>query len=248
MDPASALPFVDPQVGNLLLGLLLTPDALALAYALAASWAFTRMVETGRAATPSVFVLVETQRREWMYRMADREPRMVDAQLIADLRRGAAFFASTVILMVGAGAALLSNLDPLQSLVDRLELARTPNVTWEVKILVVLLWLASASVNFIWSHRLFGYVIVLFGAMHRPAHPGVRRQADRAADLGTAASRHFRRGIQQLYFAAAGMFWLLGPGALALAATVALYLLRSREYSMSARRALEPVETDDAPD
>jgi len=173
---------------------------------------------------------------------------MVDAQLIAELRRVASFFASTVILMLGAGAARSCNLDPLETLADQLELARTPNVAWEVKILVVLLWLVSASVNFVWSHRLFGYVIVMFGAMHRPDRPAVRRQADRAADLGIAASRHFRRGIRQIHFAAATMFWLLEPGAPALAATIAVYLLRSREYAASARRALEPVETDDAPD
>src|ERR1700727_3361318 len=46
-------------------------------------------------------------REVWIRRMLDREARMVDMQLLASLQNGTAFFASTSLLAVGGGLALL---------------------------------------------------------------------------------------------------------------------------------------------
>src|ERR1700684_4679358 len=46
-------------------------------------------------------------REVWIRRMLDREARMVDMQMLASLQNGTAFFASTSLLAVGGGLALL---------------------------------------------------------------------------------------------------------------------------------------------
>jgi len=40
-------------------------------------------------------------RRDWMREFRHRENRIFDAQIIASLRQGSAFFASTAILAIG---------------------------------------------------------------------------------------------------------------------------------------------------
>src|SRR5450756_852018 len=46
-------------------------------------------------------------REIWIRRLLDREARMVDMQVMASLQNGTAFFASTSLLAVGGGLALL---------------------------------------------------------------------------------------------------------------------------------------------
>src|SRR3978361_897542 len=46
-------------------------------------------------------------REKWIRRMLDREARMVDTQIMSSLQNGTAFFASTSLLAVGGGLALL---------------------------------------------------------------------------------------------------------------------------------------------
>ena len=46
-------------------------------------------------------------REVWMQSMLDREMRMVDAQIIAALQNGTAFFASTSLIAIGGALTLL---------------------------------------------------------------------------------------------------------------------------------------------
>src|SRR5258708_24708577 len=55
----------------------------------------------------SLSARMNVYREIWVRRMLDREARMVDMQIMASLQNGTAFFASTSLLAVGAGLALL---------------------------------------------------------------------------------------------------------------------------------------------
>ena len=46
-------------------------------------------------------------REVWVRNMLDREARMVDMQIMASLQNGTAFFASTSLIAIGGGLALL---------------------------------------------------------------------------------------------------------------------------------------------
>ena len=52
-------------------------------------------------------------RREWMRGMVTRQPRMFDAQIVATKWQGSTFFASTTMIAIGGGLALLGNTERL---------------------------------------------------------------------------------------------------------------------------------------
>src|ERR1700676_5701806 len=55
----------------------------------------------------SLSARMHVYREVWIRRMLERQTRMVDTQIMASLQNGTAFFASTSLLAVGAGLALL---------------------------------------------------------------------------------------------------------------------------------------------
>ena len=122
-------------------------------------------IESPRPGRPSVSVLMEDFRRGWMHQMVTREPRMFDAQLIGSLRQGATFFASAAMIAIGGSLALIGNTEQLEGVVSDLTLGKTPAFVWEIKLLLVLMFLANAFLKYVWAHRLFGYCSVLMAAV-----------------------------------------------------------------------------------
>ena len=82
-------------------------------------------IEHPGAKHPSVTMLMSEQRREWMRVFVTRDPRIFDSQILASLRQGTSFFASTCLLAVGGVLALAGNTEPLRGLA-RTEAPATP--------------------------------------------------------------------------------------------------------------------------
>ncbi|MBU0781328.1 MAG: DUF599 domain-containing protein, partial [Alphaproteobacteria bacterium] len=72
------------------------------------------LIEHPSARRPSVTVLVAQRRRDWMKVFVTRDPRIFDSQILASLRQGTSFFASTSLLAIGGVLALIGNTDPLR--------------------------------------------------------------------------------------------------------------------------------------
>ena len=188
---------------------------------------------------PSVNVLMEGFRREWMVQMITRSPRVFDAQLLGSLRQGTSFFASALMIAIGGGLALIGNTEELAGLAKDLTLGANPAVVWEIKILVMLLFLANAFLKFVWSHRLFGYCAVLMAAVpNDTSDPRAIERADQATGLNITAARSFNRGMRSLYFALGGLPWLLGAVPLIVATLATVLVLWRREFASESRRAL----------
>ena len=79
-------------------------------------------------------------RREWMRGMVTRQPRMFDAQIVATKWQGSTFFASTTMIAIGGGLALLGNTERLAGVANDLAIGSAPVVVWEIKILIVILF------------------------------------------------------------------------------------------------------------
>ncbi len=187
----------------------------------------------------TVTTLMAEVRREWMRQFVRRENRIFDAQIIASLRQGTAFFASTAILAVGGVLALIGNVAPLTGLAAEIG-QDTPALLWQLRLLPAALLLTHAFLKFVWANRVFGYASVTMGAVPSdPAHPKAMPRAMRAAELVIRAALNFSRGLRSMYFALASLAWLAGPVALGLAAlAVAGFLLR-REFSSVPLEILE---------
>lgn len=211
--------------------------ALALLFG---SWAITGFaIDYAPNSRPSVSRLMAQYRREWMTVMITRDPRIFDAHILGTLRQGTSFFASATLIAIGGSLALLGDLDRVIGIAGDLTPGQEPIVVWELKIIVILLFLANAFLKFVWSNRLFGYCAVVMAAVPNDASdPRAIVRARKAGEINITAARGFNRGLRSLYFALATAAWLLGSEALLLATGVTVLLLLRREFASESRAVL----------
>jgi len=211
-------------------------DAVTVAILLLAAFGTGALIEHPPARRPSVSRLMADYRREWMRQIPARDGRIFDATILANLRQGTAFFASTVLIAIGGTLALVGNTRPLEGLAEGIALAEAPALLWQIKLLTVTAFLAQAFLKFVWSNRIFGYCAVMMAAIPQdPSDPVGPPRAARAGDLLVRAAINFNRGLRAVYFAIAALGWLLGPWALILATLLITATLVSREFASVSR-------------
>lgn len=214
-------------------------DAAALTAILSGWLLIGWITENPPAARPSTATLMARYRREWMAVMVDRSPRLFDAQALATLRQGTSFFASASMIATGGALALIGNADRLQGLALDLTLGDDPRILWEIKLLLAVFFLANAFLKFVWSHRLFGYCLVLMASVPNDASdPRALPRAAQAAEVNITATRAYNRGLRAIYFAMAALAWMLGPLALMAATALTLGMLWRREFASQSRAVL----------
>lgn len=196
-------------------------------------------VENSTVSRPSVSKIMAEYRREWMRQMLTRDPRIFDAQTVATLRQGTSFLASTSVIAIGGTLALIGNAERLAGVAEDLTFAMHPAIVWEIKLLIVVIFLTNAFLKFIWSNRLFGYCSVVMAAVpNDPKHKDAEKMASKAAELNITAARSFNRGLRSLYFALASLAWLAGAEALILGAFLTLIVIWRREFASQSREVL----------
>jgi uncharacterized membrane protein len=218
------------------------PDLLALGL-LALAWLLSGwLTEHPPRALPSVSLLMEDYRREWMRTFVTRVPRIFDATVIESLRQGTAFFASASLIAIGGGVALIGNAAAVQRLADDLPLGAIATATGPdiaVRMLPTVALLANALLKFVWANRLFGYCSVLMSAVpNEPTDPLAYHRAGQAAEINITAARSFNRGLRSIYFALAALGWLLGPWGLVAGTVAATAVLLRREFASTSRRVI----------
>ncbi len=203
------------------------------------AWLLTGwLVEHPPARRPSVSLLMVEYRREWMRQFVTRQPRIFDANVIDSLRQGTAFFASTCMIAIGGGVALIGNSQRLEGLAQDLTLD-LDGVVIEVKIILVIAFLANALLKFVWAHRLFGYCAIMMAAVpNDPDDPLALYRAGQAAEINITAAKGFNRGLNAIYFALAALGWLLGPWALMLGGAIAAAVVIRREFASQSRQVM----------
>jgi uncharacterized membrane protein len=193
-------------------------------------------------ALPSVSLLMEDYRREWMRTFVTRVPRIFDATVIESLRQGTAFFASASLIAIGGGVALIGNATAVERIAEDLPLADAatrggPDIA--VRMLPVVILLANALLKFVWANRLFGYCSVLMAAVpNEPSDPLAYHRAAQAGEINITAAKSFNRGLRSIYFALAGLGWLLGPWGLIAGTVLATGVLLRREFASTSRRVI----------
>ena len=220
------------------LGPLNSANLAAIAFLLICWLLIGWLIEHPPRTLPSVSTLMVQYRRDWMVQMVTRQPRIFDASIIDSLRQGTAFFASTCMIAIGGGVAMIGNSDRILGLATDLpiDLAGVPV---EAKIILVLFFLANALLKFVWANRLFGYCSVLMAAVpNDPADPRAYPRAAQAAEINITAARSFNRGLRAIYFGLAALGWMLGPVALALATLAASAVMLRREFASTSRRVM----------
>jgi uncharacterized membrane protein len=213
-------------------------DALAVILILLASAGIGWLIENPPAHRPSVTIIMQDYRRDWMVQFVTRQPRIFDATVIDSLRQGTAFFASACLIAIGGGVALIGNAGTLTRLAERLTLQADMGDI-QLRVLLVLGFLANALLKFIWSNRLFGYCSIIMASVpNDPTDPLAPHRAAQAAEINITAAKSFNRGLRSIYFALAALGWLVGASVLIAATALCSAVLVRREFASHSREVM----------
>jgi len=181
-------------------------------------------------------------RELWVRRLLDREARMVDMQVLISLQTGTAFFASTSLLAIGGGLALLRATNDALAVLSKLPVDLSPSpALWEMKCVGLILIFVYAFFKFAWSYRLFNYVAILVGAMPLTSErdtPEAQAHVMRTARLFESAGRHFNRGQRAFLFALGYLGWFVSPWVLFFTTALVVVVTWRRQFASNAWRAM----------
>ena len=220
-----------------------TVDILAVGFFVLEWTVYAVTLEHSAYGLDSLSARMHVYREKWIRRLLDREARMVDTQIMASLQNGTAFFASTSLLAVGAGLALLRSTNEALGVLGALPVDLSPSpALWEIKCVGLILIFIYAFFKFAWAYRLFNYVAILIGAMP-PAQqrdtPEAEAHVLRTTRLFEAAGRHFNRGQRAFFFALGYLGWFVSPWVLFLTTAAVVIVTWRRQFASNAWRAME---------
>ena len=181
-------------------------------------------------------------RETWMRRMLEREARMVDTQIMGSLQNGTAFFASTSLLAVGGGLAMLRSTNDALAVLSKLPIDISPSpALWEMKCVGLMLIFVYTFFKFAWSYRLFNYVCILLGAMPPSSERGTEEaeaHVIRTTRMFESGGRHFNRGQRAFFFALGYLGWFVSPWVLFVTTALVVVVIWRRQFASNAWRAM----------
>jgi uncharacterized membrane protein len=193
---------------------------------------------------PSMMATVRIFRQRWMERMAERDNHIADAALLSNLLRGALFFASTTVFILGGLAALLGTVPKVAEVISHLPYTAPadPRLA-EIKALILILLFIYAFFKFTWSAWQYNVLSIVVGAMPAlGAEATVRaRYAEAGSRILALAGESYNNGVRAYYFSIPLMAWFLNP-LLCIAATLAVTIvIYRREFYSHVLVALKDV-------
>ncbi len=222
--------------GMKIISLLPWTDWLALGWFIGAWMGYAWFAKAWSMRRPSILATTNRYRRYWMGQAIERDPRMLDGIITQSLSESPAFFASTSILVIGGLFALLGTTDKAAELVREIPFSQpTPILVFEAKILVLVVIFVYAFFRFTWSMRQYTFASIVIGALPPPKafEQGLFDRevfTERAAALLGLAAETFNDGLRAYYFSFAALGWFFSPLAFALATTLVVGILYSREF------------------
>jgi uncharacterized membrane protein len=224
------------------MSLFTLPDLLALAFFSIAWVSYAILLEWTPHGRSSLNARMHVYRDRWMQEMLRRDMRMVDAQIMASLQNGTAFFASTSLIAIGGTLTILRTTDDLITIVSTVPFGvQTTRMLWEIKAIGLAVIFVYAFFKFAWSYRLYNYVAIMIGAMPPAAErdePDAIRHALRTGKLCESAGRHFNRGQRAFFFALGYLGWFVSPWLLVATTGAIFAVMWSRQFASDARAAM----------
>ncbi|KRP86113.1 DUF599 family protein [Bradyrhizobium pachyrhizi] len=217
-------------------------DILAVGF-FALEWlVYTITLEHTAYGRDSLSARMHVYREIWVRNLLNRDARMVDMQIMASLQNGTAFFASTSLIAIGGGLALLRATNDALAVLGALPVNLTPSpALWEVKCIGLILIFIYTFFKFAWAYRLFNYVAILFGAMP-PADqrdtPEAEAHVIRTTRLFETAGRHFNRGQRAFFFALGYLGWFVSPWVLFVTTAAVVIVIWRRQFASNAWQAM----------
>ena len=198
------------------------------------------VVERGWIGRKSLLLETHRMRLEWGRVMLTREPRIVDAALIANLLHSLSFYANTSIYIIAALFAALGALDHLMMIASDMPFAHVlSREAMEIKLLILIGVFIVAYFKFTWSLRQFNLLSITLGSVPQKASPEVmEKHAQRFATVNQCAGNDFNRGLRAYYFGMAVMAWMVSPWLFILTTLIIVIVLARREFYSPVLKAL----------
>jgi uncharacterized membrane protein len=181
-------------------------------------------------------------RQRWIESMIERENHTADATLLANLLRGALFFASTTVFILGGLVALLGTAPQVAEIISQLPYAvQTEPRIAEIKALILIFVFVFAFFKFTWSAWQYNVLAILVGAMPDPKSDAEvrRRYGEMASRVLWLAGESYNHGIRAYYFAIAMMAWFIDPWLFLAATLIVTFVLYRREFHSPMLAALK---------
>ncbi len=216
-------------------------DLVAFGYFLACWIGFGRLSLWRAHTRPSLLAALRVFRHRWIVRLCRRENRQSDATVLGNLVRGALFFSSTTVLILGGLFALLGTAQKVIDVVAQLPFTGPFSLRlWEAKVMLLMYIFIYAFFKFTWSAWLYNALSIVVGAAPEPeaAQSAHESYITCAANLAALAGESFNHGIRAYYFSVAAVTWFLHPLVLAVASTWVACILYRREFASPTLAAL----------
>jgi uncharacterized membrane protein len=217
-------------------------DCLALGFFILEWLVYAYTLERSAYGRDSLSARMNAYREVWVRRLLDREARMVDMQIMASLQNGTAFFASSSLIAIGGGLALLRSTNDALVVLKALPIELSPSpALWEMKCVGLILIFVYTFFKFAWAYRLFNYVAILFGAMPPASKrdtPEAEAHVLRTARLFESAGRHFNRGQRAFFFALGYLGWFVSPWVLFVTTAAVVIVTWRRQFASNAWKAM----------
>jgi len=222
-------------------------DIVAMVLFLSIWIGYTRFASAQVKRRPCLAGLLHTFRRRWMLSLLERDNRVADTTIIANIERTVTFLASSTMLIIAGLLTVMASSEKAMALVSALPFTHKPSaVEWELKLLLLVSIFIYAFFKFTWALRQVGFCAVMVGHAPMPgdaiddAHKV--KFAEGMAKMLSMAGAHFNHGLRSYYFGLASLAWFFNVWVF-MGATFAVFgILYQREFASSALRALQQVE------
>jgi uncharacterized membrane protein len=178
----------------------------------------------------------------WMNELIQRDFRVGDTALLANLERNIAFFASTTLLILAGVLTLFGQVDKLEGVVSSLHFALNPNhFAIQLKLALLILIFVMAFFLFTWSMRQYGFLNVMIGAAPvdlTGKNTNLKKYAMQMAIVQDQAAHSYNYGLRSYYFSLAVISWFIHPAIFIFASVFVVYTLYHREFNSKTVRAI----------
>lgn len=218
-------------------------DILAFAWFFICWVGFTWLADASNHMKDSLIGRISTYRLLWMYRIAQRDNRMMDTAIIGTLQSSVSFFASTSIFIIAGLIAILGTEESVIKLMKNLPfVVKTTSLLFEIKIFLLIIIFVYAFFKLTWALRQLNYTAILIGALPlvgtNPIE--IQKHCEKLETLSSMSGKHFNRGIRAYYFGLAVLSWFIHPYLFMALSLWTVLVLYRREFLSKLVRLLEP--------
>ena len=212
-----------------------TNDAIAFLSFLACWLGYGGVAKVLTRRRPSLITAINIFRERWMRRICERENHVADAALFSNLLRGALFFASTTVFILGGLLALLGTGSKVAEVVGTIPyVARSESWLLEIKAIVLIMVFVYAFFKFTWSAWQYNILSIMVGAAplvgkDEPAKTEAFTAG--AARIALLAGESYNNGMRAYYFSIPLITWFIDPIVFLAATLIVAYVLYRREFA-----------------